>query len=94
MDADVELLQLELRATREEAASAKGHTKQFQELATNAERTIKDMEVSHEMCEVINGGVRNFCAIFDIPNIFSKKSHHMCLYRQLAVSRVVLPHSL
>ena len=44
-DADVELLQLELRATREEAASAKGHTAQFQELATNAERTIKDMEV-------------------------------------------------
>ena len=41
----MELLQLELRATREEAASAKGHTKQFQELASNAERTIKDMEV-------------------------------------------------
>lgn len=44
-DADLELLQLELRATREEAASAKGHMKQFQELAVNAERTIKDMEV-------------------------------------------------
>lgn len=54
VDADVELLQLELRATREEAASAKGHTKQFQELATNAERTIKDMEVSHEICGIVN----------------------------------------